>query len=405
VTIVIFGRSGASGTRRSLVSGLLHVGFSLLTLFPGRVGGSETNVRGLLGAFAAGHGPSRVTVLANRHVMAAYRGGGPVALHEVRSYRPGDRAPTRLAAMLTARAAPGVAARDVPRGLDVVHHPVTVPIPRLPGVPTVTTVFDVQHHELPGLFGAAERRFRGWAYDAAARAADVVVTSSAHSRDGLVRFAGVDPGRVAVIALGIDHGRFRPSGPALAAEVEARLPRRFVVYPANLWPHKNHARLVEALGRASARDVGLVLTGQDYGRLDALRAAARRAGVADRVVHLGYLPAAEVPALYRRATAMVFPSRFEGFGSPPLEAMACGLPVAASRAGSLGEVVADAALAFDPLDAAAIADAIDRVAGDEGLRERLRDAGLRRAASFTWERAAREHVAAYERARDAATSQ
>ena len=146
VMIVIAGRAtpGQASVRR------LHVGFSLLTLFPGRVGGSETNVRGLLGEYAAGNGPERVTVLANRHVMQSYAGleRGPAALHHVRSYRPGDSDMTRVLAMQRARVMPGRAARDVPAGLDLVHFPVTVPIPRV-DLPTVVTLFDVQHHDMP----------------------------------------------------------------------------------------------------------------------------------------------------------------------------------------------------------------------------------------------------------------
>ena len=130
----------------------VHVGFSLLTLFPGRVGGSEANVQGLLTEFAAGNGPERVTVLANRPVMEAYgdRFGPPVALHRVASYRQGNGSVTRLGAMTAAALAPGRIARAVPADIDLLHHPVTVPIPQLSGVPTVSTVYDLQHREMPG---------------------------------------------------------------------------------------------------------------------------------------------------------------------------------------------------------------------------------------------------------------
>jgi glycosyltransferase involved in cell wall biosynthesis len=372
----------------------------LLTLFPGRVGGSETNVRGLLGAFAAGQGPDEVVVLANRHVVGPYAGfqRGPVRIEHVRSYRSGDSEPTRLAAMTFAALAPGRVARDMPAGLDVVHYPVTVPIPRFDG-PRVITLFDVQHLEMPEFFSRAERTYRRFAYDRAARQATLVITSSEHSRERAIELVGVDPGRVEVVPLGIDHERFRPD-PAddHSALAGFDLPERFVVYPANLWPHKNHARLVAALARTSDRSLELVLTGQPYGRLDALMDEARRAGVSERVHHLGFVRSDALPALYRRARALVFPSLYEGFGAPPLEAMACGCPVASSPRASLGELLADAALTFDPEDPAAIAAAIDRVTGDKTLRERLRSAGLERAGRYTWEAAAAGHVAAYQRA-------
>ena len=371
----------------------MHAGFSLLTLFPGRVGGSEAYVRGLLGEYAEGNGPEKVTVLANRHVMGAYASRGSVALHHVRSYRPGDSMPTRMAAMGWARVAPGRVARDVPGGLDLVHHAVTVPIPRFDG-PTVVTVHDVQHLDLPELFGRAERAYRRWAYEGAARGADVVVTGSEYSATRLAEAAGVERRRIEVVPYGIDHERFRPEGDD-SALAELDLPERFAIYPANMWRHKNHERLVEAWGRLADPDLHLVLTGQDYGK----RAKLART---ERVHHLGFVSAQAVPALYRRAELMVFPSLYEGFGGPPLEAMACGLPVASSLRASLREHCGGAVLEIDPEDPASIAAGVGRLASDSVLRGELRAAGLERARAFTWEAAAARHRSIYERA--AATS-
>jgi glycosyltransferase involved in cell wall biosynthesis len=385
----------------------VHVGFALLTLFPGQVGGSEANVRGLLGQFTAGNGPERVTVLANALVTEAYAAsiGNGVALDRVRSYRAGRTNATRLAAMMSARLAPRIAAREVPDGLDVLHHPLTVPIPVLPGVPTVTTVYDLQHHELPQLFSRAERAYRRWAYDGAVRKADLTLTTSEYSRERLAELPGADADRIESIPMGIDHERFHPGHGDADERIAPRLPERYVLYPANLWPHKNHARLIEALGRIEDSDLELVLTGQDYGRGEALREAAQRAQVEHRVHHLGHVAADELPALMRAAEAMIFPSLYEGFGSPPLEAMACGCPVAASRRASLQEMVGDAALEIEPESVDSIAEAITAITTSTGACERrrdLRDRGLRHASGFTWHACAQRHLAAYERA--AATS-
>lgn len=379
----------------------MRVGYALLTLFPGRVGGSEANAAGVLGEFAQGRGPERVTVLANRHVMRAYAGyeRGPVRLHHVASYRAGDGDLTRVLAMSAARALPGRAAHDVPAGLDVLHYPVTVPIPR-PTVPHVVTLFDVQHHDLPAFFSRAERTYRRWAYDAAARGADVVVATSAFSARRIAARVGVDPERIEVVHMGVDRERFShaPTRADEQLEAELDLPDRFVVYPANLWPHKNHAGLLHAFARVPDDTLALVLTGQTYGRAGELSALAQRLGIERRVRHLGHLPAGQIPALLRRARALVFPSLYEGFGAPPLEAMACGLPVAASNRASLPEVCGSAALIFDPSSPDETATAIAKVTADEDLRTRLRAAGLERVAGFTWHAAAERHAAIYKRA-------
>ena len=190
----------------------MHVGFSLLTLHPGRVGGSESNVRGLLEQFAAGNGPERVTVLANRRVAEAYGAyeRGPVSLREVRSYRAGRSDLTRALAIAAGGLAPRVVARDVPDDLDVLHHPVTLPIPRLPDVPAVTTLLDLQHHELPESFSRAERLLRRWGYDGAARRADLVITISDHARRQIAAIDGIDGDRVEAVPLGVDRERFNP---------------------------------------------------------------------------------------------------------------------------------------------------------------------------------------------------
>ncbi len=362
----------------------MHVALSLLTLFPGRVGGSESNVRGILGQFAAGNGPEQVTVLANRHVTGPYAAyaRGPVTIRHVRSYRPGDRPATRFAAMNAGRALPVLDGR----GFDLVHYPTTVPVPRVRGAPRVVSLLDVQHHELPQMFSPLQQRLRRWAYDRSARDADLVLTISEHARRGIIEHVAVAPDRVRSIPLGVDHQRFSPEGPGPSKGL--RLPERYLLYPANMWPHKNHARLLAAFAALQDPGLWLILTGQTYGR-DRMLAGH------PRVRHLGHVAQEALPALYRGAAALVFPSLFEGFGLPPLEAMACAVPVASSDRGALAEVCGDAALLFDPEDEEAMTDAIRRVSTDERLRARLRAAGPPHAARFTWSATARAHVEAY----------
>jgi glycosyltransferase involved in cell wall biosynthesis len=323
----------------------------------------------------------------------------PVALHHVPSYRPGYRNPTRAAAVASARIMPGRTSRDVPADLDVLHYPVTVPIPDT-SLPRIVTIHGLQHLERPDLFSPLTRRYRRWAYDDAARRADIVIVVSRHVRRSVIERLGVDPGRVEVIPLGIDFDHFTPvasrDDDRLLAELQ--LPDRFVLYPANLWAHKNHDLLIRALAAQDDQSLALVLVGQTYGRLRALFAAASKLGIEDRVHHLGFVQREAMPALYRRARAAIFPSLAEGFGAPPLEAIASGCPVAASTSGALAETCGEAVLPLDPEDCDSVESALSRITQDEALRARLRTVGTEQVARFSWTEAARRHRAVYAKA-------
>jgi len=203
-----------------------------------------------------------------------------------------------------------------------------------------------------------------------------VIVISEWTRGRVVERLGLDPGRVHAIHLAVDHERFSPD------PVVGREP--FLLYPARPWPHKNHERLFEAFAclRDERPELRLVLTGVGH---DA-------ASLPPGVETLGGVPTSELVSLYRRAAALVFPSLYEGFGLPPLEALACGCPVASSDAGSLPEVLGDAAVLFDPGDASAIsagvAEALERA-------DELSALGPPRAAAFTWEATARAHDEVY----------
>src|SRR2546428_849011 len=161
---------------------------------------------------------------------------------------------------------------------------------------------------MPSFFSRSERAYRRVAYDRAARRATLVVTPSEFSRGRIVDALGVPPEHVVAIPHGLDHERFRPDGPRADD-----MPQPFLYYPANLWPHKNHERLLEAFERVET-NAHLVLSGAEYGR---------RLSLPDRVSHIGYVQPDRLPALYRAAAGVVYPSLYEGAGVPPLEAMAC----------------------------------------------------------------------------------
>ncbi|MEX2252538.1 MAG: glycosyltransferase family 1 protein [Thermoleophilaceae bacterium] len=371
-------------------------------MFPRRVGGTETYARALLAEYTRGNGPERVTVLANRHVAAEYghATSDSVALHHVHSYRSGERMTTRALAMAWARMAPRRVARNVPDDIDVLHLPVTVPIPKLDR-PTVVTIHELFYYELSREhLSTPQRWYRRWAYDGSARNATIVVAISSYVADRLAEYSGINRDRIEVVPYGVEHDRFRPqSEPGDAARLKSlELPERFLLYPATFMPYKNHARLLEALASVPDRTLALVLAGQDYGRLPQLQEHAHTLGVADRVRHVSHVEPATLAALYRRAEATVFPSLAEGFGLPPLEAMACGCPVASAKNTSLAEVCGDAALELEPENPTQMTASITQITEDQLLRANLRERGLKRAKRFSWATAAERHVEIYRRA-------
>ena len=246
-------------------------------------------------------------------------------------------------------------------------------------MPFVQTVFDLIHLRVPELSGAMRRLYYSVLVRPAVRRARAVLTGSDYSRAEILDWSGVDPARVVVIgSAAAEH--FAPDGDIF----QPGFP--YLLYAGNQKPHKNLDRLVQAFARSQERDgLHLLLTGAPNQGLIAL---ARRGGVGDRLVFLGSLQDKELPGIDRGAVALVFPSLYEGFGLPPLEAMACGTPVICSTATSLGEVVGDAAVVIDPLDIDSIADGIDKVVRDEGLRAELCGRGIAQAARFSWDRTA-----------------
>jgi glycosyltransferase involved in cell wall biosynthesis len=344
------------------------VGISLLTLVPGEIGGSETYVRELLrGLAAAGAHDYRVLL---PPVAPAAAEGLPADVAS--EYRRAQSPRERLLAMAAAALRPGPLRARL-GDARVVHYPLTIALPRTP-VATVVSLLDVQHLDLPAMFPRAERAFRSVAWHRSVRGADRVIAISEFVRERTVAKLGLPADRIRVVPLGIDHERLRPTG----GEREP-----FLFYPARRWPHKNHERLFEAfaLVRHERPELRLVLTG-----------GGNFAGIPDGVEARGHVPWDEVVGLMQRAAALVFPSLYEGFGLPPLEAMACGCPVACSNAAALPETVGDAARLFDPRDPRAIAAATLEVLSDPDEWSRR---GLARAARYSWTETARATDAVY----------
>lgn len=288
--------------------------------------------------------------------------------------------------------------------LDLVHDPNGI-APFL-ALPPATRRIVTIHDAIPLVHPETHNRIDIWRYrfmlPYSARRSDLVLTDSDQSGRDIVRHLRVPENKLRVIPLGIE-ARFSPVDDlAVRRRVLDRysITRPYLLYIGGINARKNVARLLEAYARVRQDypDLCLVIGGQRQWKTGAIDTAIERLALADDVHFTGYLNDADLPALYSAAKAFVWPSLYEGFGIPPLEAMACGTPTITSNSSSLPEVVGDAALMVDPYDVTALAQAIARVLTDGALRADLRRRGRNRAAQFTWERTARATLAAYEEA-------
>jgi glycosyltransferase involved in cell wall biosynthesis len=277
-------------------------------------------------------------------------------------------------------------------------HPDLHPFSNLLVVP------DIQHEDCPEFFTVEALNERRRVYrDAIARARHIVAISEFTGRT-LVERLDVPPDKVTVARLAADR-LFLPGSPARGRGLEVARkyglpPGGYFLFPGNTWPHKNHAAAIDALGllgRDGQSAPLLVCTGAPKEAQDRLELRIRAAKLDGRVRFLGYCPAEDLPGLYEQARALLFPSLYEGFGMPVLEAMWCDCPVVCSDGTSLREIAGDAGLLVNPRDPADIASALDRVTRDDSLRQALRERGRQRAAEFSWRRFALTVTAEIER--------
>jgi len=350
--------------------------------------GNETYIRGLLGGLAE---------LGLREVVAVTDPSVDVGAHE-RVLLPSRSDVARLTTGLVA------AARE--RGASVIHTTYAAPFTTVAA--SVLTVHDLSFLRHPEWFTVRDLVVLNAGVRASAPRAARVLVPSGHARDELSALLDVAAERIVVTPEGVDPRYAVEAGhPTPAADV-GRLLRRYglrrpyVLAIGNLQPRKNVRRLLEAwalLVREGIDDSHrLVIAGGFHGRKDDAPAYAISAGIGDRVVFPGYVRDADLPVLYANADLFVYPSLYEGFGLPVLEAMAAGAPVACSGTTCLPEVTAGAAALFDPEDPRDIAAVLGALIADPGLRAGLRARGRQRVASATWRACAEQTAAAYEAA-------
>ena len=354
--------------------------------------GNETYAANLVEALAEIDGENRYTVYVTRDEAAARFGGRwpNVRVQRTLPHTPLVRIPLTLSAELRRRP------------VDLLHVQYTAP-PLAP-CPVVATVHDLSFEHIPETFKRRSRVQLRLTVRATARRAAHVIAPSEFTRRDLVETYGLDPARVTAVPLAVAP-HFHPVGDEREIERVRRrygIAGRYVLAVGSIQPRKNLERLVRAYAslrgaRGRSNLPQLVLVGKKAWLYGGTLRAIEEGGVGDAVVLTGYVSEGDLPALYSGALCFAYPSYFEGFGLPPLEAMSCGAPVLTGNLTSLPEVVGDAGLTVDPFDEEALAAALARLIDDDALRADLRARGLERARRFDWRETARMTLQVYRR--------
>jgi glycosyltransferase involved in cell wall biosynthesis len=284
-------------------------------------------------------------------------------------------------------------------GVDLLHALAFV-TPLLSPCPSVVTIYDLSFLLYPESFKRSKRFYLSLFTRLSAKRARHIIAISESTKRDVVRLLGVSSEKVEVVYCGIEEA-FRPLPQDQVAAFRSKrgLPERFVLFVGTIEPRKNVTSLIEAFAdlRFAICDLRLVIGGAKGWFYEDVFARMEELGLEGEVMFPGYIPAGELPLWYNAAELFVYPSLYEGFGLPPLEAMACGTPVVASNTSALPEVVGEAGLTVDPSDVEGLAEAMRRVLGDEALRQEMRERGLRRAQGFSWTKTAQETVQVYRR--------
>ncbi len=280
---------------------------------------------------------------------------------------------------------------------DVLFVPAHV-VPAIHPRHTVVTIHDLGYRHFPEAHRAASRRYLDWSTRWSVRAARRVIAVSAATRDDLVAMLHVPSRKIAVVHHGVRPVTYLPDDAVGATLDRLGIARPYVLFLGTVQPRKNLRRLIGAFQQVVAAGLPhtLVIAGQMGWLMAAMRTEVDTLGLTDRIHCTGYIADDDLPALYAGADAFAFPSLYEGFGMPALEALAYGVPVLAANTTSLPEIVGDAGLLVDPLDEAAIGTALVQLLTDEPLRARLIQRGPAQAARFSWEQCARETLAVLE---------
>lgn len=284
---------------------------------------------------------------------------------------------------------------------DLVHSTCGYIHPEMIEFPGILTINDLQHLHYPEFFAGGDWEDRERLYRSSAERAKHIICISEFTRRDVHERYGIPLERMTTVWIIPSSSVWQeiPQGKRRALLAGMGLAGPYLLYPAHSWPHKNHARLVEAFDRIASTvpgDLKLVLTGRPFEHDHPAARLIRERRLESRVVHLGFRSPLEIRALFQECTALVFPSLFEGFGMPVAEAIIAGKPVACSNVTSLPEIAGDAAVTFDPMDIDEMAARMGEVATSAELRESLAAAARRRRLVFSWRLSAIKTLAVYE---------
>ncbi len=275
------------------------------------------------------------------------------------------------------------------------YHGMNYHVPRV-AFPSIVNIYDLSYLLFPQYFtGKRLNDIRGKVASSIKRA-DRILTGSESTKADIVNFLKVPVERIEVIQFGVEEA-FKPQGSEEAVSIRKKLslPERFILFVGTIEPRKNIISLLRAYRKLGRVDIGLVVAGGRGWLFEEIFREVDRLNLNGKVLFPGRVPETDLPALYSAASVFVYPSVYEGFGFPPLEAMACGTPVITSNTSSLPEIVGDAGILVNPEDSDEIAEAIESVLDDDSKRDEMRTKGIERAKRFSWETCARETLRLY----------
>jgi len=387
----------------------MRIAFNTTAFIPGKMGGTETYFRELLASLQQADTENDYSLLIDAHYAAEF----PLTSPRFKKVACNFTEPSFL--WLVRGVLRNTLKVDILKSVlnrlpvDLIHHPFSILNPPGLKIPSVLTFHDMQHEFLPQFFSDREMRTGRELSRTSAEDATRIIAISAHVKTSLVKKYQIPADKIDVVYNGYSPEYRVIDDRAALAQIRDKyaLECPFLYFPAATWPHKNHKRLLAALRLLvddPRFDGDLVLTGISMKAHDELLTEIERLRLTERVKILGYLPYAELPYLYNLARLLVFPSLFEGFGLPLVEAMACGCPVACSNVTAIPEVVGNAGLLFDPTSEEQIAVAVRDLWENEERRKQLITQGFERARRFRWENAARETIDVYKKALGIASS-